>query len=447
MSKQKVVFSLIGIIITLLVFSSGALAGYYLPAQLTPIISNAYSKLPFNRQEPTVAFLLEIYDKIKSEYWEDLSDEQLSTSFEQVIKKRQTTTESLITQNRQGVEKMLSGIINSMDQDKRKEFVISIAQDVLVNLKPAGRSRLYTQKMGTDLKNLVQNINPEKDLYKDVGVEKGASSEKVEQAVGEYEQRLEQEKKQAKTSLAKKEIEKRMETLQYAKDVLTSPEKKQKYDTIGAEPTVFTRPVTKHILHLQIKRISPTTFDEFKNAIEKDNKNDGPNGLILDLRENIGGSLDIVPTLTGAFLGPNQPSFDLFRKGKYEPVRTNIDKLKGASGFKQIVVIIDENGQSSAELLAVVFKRYNLGVLLGKKTKGWGTIEQLYPLKNQITPDENYSIFLVNHVTIRDDGQPIEGRGVEPHILIDDPGWDKKLFEDVKRDDLVDAVKAVIKSN
>lgn len=444
MRKQKVVFSLVGIITTLLVFSFGALAGYFLPVQLTPIISTAYSKLPFNRQEQTVAFLLEIYDKIKSEYWEDLSDEQLVILFEKAAKKQTVTSDNLLTQDRGGLTKFLTKLLKSMDNQKKKEFSANLVKEVLSNLRPAGRSGLYTQKMGADLKNLVQNINPDKDLYKDIGLDKGASEEKIVEAVNKQIQGFEKQRQQAKTTEEKQEVEKKMETIKYAKEVLTTSEKKAIYDTIGAEPTVFTRLITKDVLHLQIKRMSPTTFDEFKKALENYNKNDGPNSLILDLRGNIGGFLDIVPALTGAFLGPNQPAFDLFRKGKYEPVRTNIDKLPGASRFKQIVVIIDENGQSSTELLAVVFKRYNLGVLLGKKTKGWGTIEQLYTLNNQITHDENYSIFLVNNVTIRDDGQPIEGRGVEPSISLDNHSWDKELFDYFKDGGFVNAIKQVI---
>lgn len=447
MIRQKVIFSLVGVVVTLLIFSSGVLSGYYLPAQLTPIISNAYSKLPFSRQEPTVAFLLEIYGKIKSEYWEDLSDEHLSVYFEQMIKKHHSVNESLVSHDYQGVEKLLSRLIKQMDQNRRKEFVVNVAKDVLANLRPDGRSGLYTQKMETNLKNLVQNINPGKDLYKDIGLEKNAPLEKVQQVAKEMEQKLEEDKRKATTPEAREDIAQKLATIRYAEDVLTIPEKKDKYDTYGIEPTVFTKLISPKVLHIQMKRMSPATFDEFKKAIEGFDKEGGPTGLILDLRGNIGGSLDITTLLLGSFLGPNQVSFDLFRRGKYEPVRTGIDKLPGVVRFKTMVVLVDENGQSSAENLAVVFKRYNLGVVLGKKTKGWGTIEKLYPLKNQIDPNEQYSIFLVNHVTIRDDGLPIEGRGVEPHILIDDPSWDKKLFEDVRRDDLVDDVNKVIKSN
>lgn len=41
-----------------------------------------------------------------------------------------------------------------------------IAQTVLASLAPSGRSGLFTQKQETELKNKVENINPEKDLYK-----------------------------------------------------------------------------------------------------------------------------------------------------------------------------------------------------------------------------------------------------------------------------------------
>lgn len=445
MRKQKVLFSLIGIIITLLIFSSGALAGYYLPAQLTPIISTAYSKLPFSKDEPSVTFLMEIYDKIKSEYWEDLSDEQLVDFYIQAIRRQQLQVDIQI-KNKQELVNALDKIIKRVESSQRKGFATGVTSAVLANLRPPGRSLLYSQKQETALKNLVQNINPDKDLYKDVGADKGTSKEKIEEIARVKEQKLIQEKQLAKTPEQKKDIEKKIDTIKYAKEVLTAPEKKQRYDTYGIEPTVFTRLITKDVLHLHIKKMSPTTFDEFKKAVETFDKEGGPTSLIFNLTGNIGGSLDIVPLLTGAFLGNNQYAFDLYRKGKPEVIRTKIDKLPGLLRYKQVVILVDENGQSSAEITAVVLKRYKIGILLGKKTKGWGTIEQLYPLKAQIDPNEKYSIFLVNHITLRDDGEPIEGRGVEPNISLDDSNWDKELFG-YYNNTVVGAVKDILNTN
>ena len=101
--------------------------------------------------------------------------------------------------------------------------------------------------------------------------------------------------------------------------------------------------------------------------------------------------------------------------------------MPGLIRYKRMVVLINNQTQSTAELMAAVIKKYNVGVVVGTPSKGWGTIEKVFPLTKQIDPpsgeagqSEKYSIFLVHSLTLREDGQPIEGNGVLPTINIKD---------------------------
>jgi len=86
------------------------------------------------------------------------------------------------------------------------------------------------------------------------------------------------------------------------------------------------------------------------------------------------------------------------------------------------VVLVNENTQSSAEVIASVLKKYNVGVLTGKSTRGWGIVEKVFEIENQLGTEEKYSMFLVHTLTTREDNLPIEGRGVEPVINMEDGG-------------------------
>ncbi len=88
--------------------------------------------------------------------------------------------------------------------------------------------------------------------------------------------------------------------------------------------------------------------------------------------------------------------------------------------------MIDKNSQSSAEVMAATFTRYNVGVLIGEPTKGWGTVENTFPLETKLGTTA-YSLFLVHSITLRPDGEPIEGRGVDPMIYLSDEDWEEKL--------------------
>ena len=107
------------------------------------------------------------------------------------------------------------------------------------------------------------------------------------------------------------------------------------------------------------------------------------------------------------------------------------------------MILIDNNTQSTAELMAATLKKYNVGILLGEKTRGWGTIERVFELKNQLSDGEKYSLFLVHHLTLRDDGQPIEGNGVEPHIYLSNSTWKQELLAYFNYPPLISAIQSL----
>lgn len=218
------------------------------------------------------------------------------------------------------------------------------------------------------------------------------------------------------------------------------------YDKYKIEPTVSNKFIKPGILYIPIKRISPQTFQEFVNEVAGIKSEEHGDALILDLRGNIGGSIDLLPQFLGPFIGKNQYGFEFYRRGKPIPVKTVTDWLPSLIPYKNVVVLVDQNTQSSAEIIASVLKRYNTGVLVGTRTKGWGTIERVFDLKTEIDPKEKYSLFLVHTITLREDGQPIEGRGVEPLIDTAQKDWDKELLKYFHRSDLVEAVKELLGS-
>jgi carboxyl-terminal processing protease len=143
--------------------------------------------------------------------------------------------------------------------------------------------------------------------------------------------------------------------------------------------------LTSDILHLHLKKVSPSSLDELKRVTEKFDKEGGPTTLIFDLRDNIGGSLDILPYLLGPFIGPDSEAFRLYHQGEKQAFRTQTGWLPSLVRYKKVVILINNNTQSSAEVMAAALKKYNVGVLLGTPTKGWGTVERVFPLTQQIS--------------------------------------------------------------
>jgi len=391
------------------------------------------------------AFISEIYDKIKENYWNNIPDAELLDLFRLSIDKLSLQSADLgLTGNIdlakfESKEKLLKTINKStanMDEDQKNKFLVSTVGAVLNSLTPKGRSGLFTEKQEAQLKNTVSNINPDKDLYKDLGLAKGASESAVKKAYQTQAAKLADDESP--------EAKEKLNQISYAKDTLTQEDTKQRYDQNQVEPTIFAKIVSPHILYVQFKKFSPTSLEEFQKAFDVYKDQQELNALIFDLRGNIGGAIDATAYFLGFFLGKGQYAFDFYHKGEYLPFKTATDKLASLLKYKQIVVLVDQNSKSSAETITASLKKYHAGVVVGTTTKGWGTVERVFPLDNQISQKEKYSLFLVHSITLRDDNQPIEGRGVDPDIDIKDPAWSEELLLYFNNPALIDAVKALV---
>ncbi|MFH1473113.1 MAG: S41 family peptidase [bacterium] len=191
-----------------------------------------------------------------------------------------------------------------------------------------------------------------------------------------------------------------------------------------AEPTLSSKMLSGGTLYMDLSKISNTTLQEVANRFGEFEGQTPPTGLIIDVRSNVGGALDFAKYFFAFFIGPNQYAYDLFHQGDFDPERTpNIAKVDFLEKLQNIVVLIDESSQSTSELLATMFQKFNLAKVIGVQSRGWGTVENTFPLETNIGDGNKYSVLLVHSLTLRSDNEPIETRGVEPDINLSDKDW------------------------
>jgi len=423
------------VVLLLLIFLVGGGTGFLVSHKIKP------AGVETKKTDKYAAFVAEVYETIQNNYWDKLTDEQLADLFTLATEKLTAQPQTLKKKNKEGVLDLVSSITKQIeDETKKKEFVVQLADITLANLKPFGRSRLYTKKEEKALSKNVKNIT-ETDYYQVLGVDKNASAEQIAQA---FEKKAAEWNPQTNKS---PEAKQKYEEIQRAFETLKDPDNRKIYDTAGVEPTISYRLIRPEIFYLHIKKFSPTTFDELRRVTAKVDKDPGPDTLILDLRDNVGGAIDALPYFLGPFIGQDQYAYQFFHQGERTDFKTKTGWMPSLIRYKKVVVLINENTQSSAEVMAAVLKKYNVGVLVGTKTKGWGTVEKVFPLEHIIDPQEKHSIFLVHSLTLRDDNQPIEGKGVEPVVDINNAGWEKQLYAYFHYDDLIEAVKEVLKTS
>lgn len=411
-----------------------ALGGFWAGAQGK---SNQVVEIQKEKQNENkyVTFWKEAEEIIRTNYWSELKEEEWNKLVVGLVEKITGKANSMPASTPGAALKVVEETVELYQtEDKKKEFVTTLTDSLLASLEPAGRSRLYLKR---DEKALTDNVNnkTEADYYANLGVKKDAPFQEIKNAFEKMEKEL-----APKSDTGSKE---KLEAARRAYEVLGDQGNKARYDTYSLDPTITSRELAGGVLHLKWTKFSPNSFNELVAVTEKYKGKKGLTGLIIDLRDNVGGAIDGLPYYLGPFIGVDNLGYQFFLKGKKEDYYTKTGWLPGLVQFKKVVVLINGGSQSTAEVMAASLKKYNVGIVVGTKTKGWGTVERVFPIKSPLVDGETYSIFLVHRVTLRDDGQAIEGRGVEPVVDITNPNWENELGAYYEGRTMVEAVKSV----
>ena len=140
-------------------------------------------------------------------------------------------------------------------------------------------------------------------------------------------------------------------------------------------------------------------------------------GLLLDLRENGGGSLQEAVDLTGLFIGEG-PVVQVRNTGKNEP-EVESDSEPGRAYDGPLAVLVDHASASASEIFAGAIQDYGRGVVIGDPTFGKGTVQTLIDL-NRLTraKEPQGQIKLTIAKFYRVNGSSTQHRGVRPDISI-----------------------------
>jgi carboxyl-terminal processing protease len=106
-------------------------------------------------------------------------------------------------------------------------------------------------------------------------------------------------------------------------------------------------------------------------------ENEGIDGLIIDLRGNGGGHLSEATGLTGLFIG-NGPVVQL--KDTSGRIEVLDEQRKSPIFEKPMVLLVDRFSASASEIFAAAIQDYRRGVVIGQRTFGKGTVQNLYIL-------------------------------------------------------------------
>lgn len=170
-------------------------------------------------------------------------------------------------------------------------------------------------------------------------------------------------------------------------------------------------PGTDKVAYLNLSQFGPKSTAEMDQALTQ-LYNSGMKSLILDLRGNPGGLLNVCVDITNRFL----PCGTIVStKG-----RLSSDNMLETASFSRtwstpLVVLVDGDSASASEILAAAVQDNKRGIVVGEKSYGKGTVQTHFPLSSisgnlRLTTARFYS----------PNGKAMSGQGVTPDVRITD---------------------------
>jgi carboxyl-terminal processing protease len=158
---------------------------------------------------------------------------------------------------------------------------------------------------------------------------------------------------------------------------------------------------------------------DIKNEIEKLKKED-VKGIILDLRNNGGGSLQDVVDIGGFFIDKG-PITQVKSRGRNPEILS--DNNSGVLWDGPFTIMVNENSASASEILAAAMQDYKRALIIGSSTFGKGTVQRFIDLDDafaSMSAEKMGSLKITIQKFYRIDGSTTQRNGVIPDVIIPD---------------------------
>jgi len=162
--------------------------------------------------------------------------------------------------------------------------------------------------------------------------------------------------------------------------------------------------------------------EDIKKEVEK-LKKEGVEGIIIDLRDNGGGSLQEVVEMGGLFV-PKGPMVQV--KGKAGAPNIMENKFSKVVWDGPLAVMINHGSASASEILAAAIQDYKRGVIIGTQSFGKGTVQSFLDLDQYVLPQFDSlrplgSVKITMQKFYRVNGGATQLKGVMPDVALPDP--------------------------
>ncbi|WDV46045.1 S41 family peptidase [Clostridiaceae bacterium M8S5] len=171
---------------------------------------------------------------------------------------------------------------------------------------------------------------------------------------------------------------------------------------------ISVKTLKNNIGYIKLKRFNANTNEEMTKVL-KDFNNKNITKLIVDLRNNGGGYLDQVLKVLQNFV-PKGPLVHI----KYADGTTNTKESYLSKTKYDIVVLVNGGSASASEIFAGAIQDSKVGTIIGTKTYGKGSVQDVIPLKNEA----GFKVTIAEYFT--PNKNKVDKVGITPDIVIED---------------------------
>jgi carboxyl-terminal processing protease len=165
------------------------------------------------------------------------------------------------------------------------------------------------------------------------------------------------------------------------------------------------------VTRIQVRSFTRGVGRQVRQALA-DNEETYAGGVVLDLRSNPGGLLDEAVEVASLFLDGG-PVVSYEQRDAPDKV---IEAIPGGDTTTPVVVLVDGGTASAAEVVAAALQDRNRAVVVGSRTYGKGSVQ----IPTQLSDGSAIELTVGRYFTPA--GRSIDGRGVEPDVLVDPAG-------------------------
>ncbi|MCW5882225.1 MAG: S41 family peptidase [Anaerolineae bacterium] len=164
--------------------------------------------------------------------------------------------------------------------------------------------------------------------------------------------------------------------------------------------------------YVRLKLFGERSAGEVQRAIQ-DLRAKGAQAIVLDMRNNPGGYLTAAIDIASQFIGDGVVVYERHSDGREEPFRA---KSGGTALDIPMVVLVNAGSASASEIVAGAIRDRQRGKLVGTKTFGKGSVQNVHQLSDQSTL----------HVTVAHwltpERHDISKAGLEPDVVVEQEG-------------------------